>query len=186
MHFKKITKCHAYISLIEKYAIHGDEYAILIAHIKRVLSRLSVGQSAGAQEQHHLLFMYHLLTMLLERATIDASVTNLLNFIKTDFLSTLHRNYKISCIPQFMHNRHDQNRYDANEAIDRCANKILNIKKRSKFPRPVVKILRGWLENNIRRPYPNKEEKLMLAQQTSLSIIQVENWFINARRRYLK
>ncbi len=38
----------------------------------------------------------------------------------------------------------------------------------------------------IKHPYPTEEEKKQIALQTNLTLIQVNNWFINARRRILQ
>jgi len=38
----------------------------------------------------------------------------------------------------------------------------------------------------LKHPYPTEEEKKQIALQTNLTLIQVNNWFINARRRILQ
>ncbi|KAL3319819.1 hypothetical protein Ciccas_001501 [Cichlidogyrus casuarinus] len=57
---------------------------------------------------------------------------------------------------------------------------------RTNLPFPARKRLFGWLVDHLREPYPSEEEKLMLAMETGLSRTTVNNWFINARRRYVK
>ena len=39
---------------------------------------------------------------------------------------------------------------------------------------------------HFQHPYPTEEEKRVLASQTQLTLLQVNNWFINARRRILQ
>ena len=46
--------------------------------------------------------------------------------------------------------------------------------------------MKQWLFQHIVHPYPTEEEKKQIATQTKLTLIQVNNWFINARRRILQ
>lgn len=57
---------------------------------------------------------------------------------------------------------------------------------RTNLPFPARKRLFSWLVDHLREPYPSEEEKMMLAMETGLSRTTVNNWFINARRRYVK
>ena len=40
--------------------------------------------------------------------------------------------------------------------------------------------------NLFQHPYPSEEQKKHLSTQTGLTILQVNNWFINARRRIVQ
>lgn len=57
---------------------------------------------------------------------------------------------------------------------------------RTNLPFTARKRLFSWLVEHLREPYPSEEEKMMLAMETGLSRTTVNNWFINARRRYVK
>ncbi|KAJ0982383.1 hypothetical protein J5N97_010638 [Dioscorea zingiberensis] len=54
------------------------------------------------------------------------------------------------------------------------------------LPENSVAILRAWLFEHFLHPYPNENEKLMLASKTGLTKNQISNWFINARVRLWK
>lgn len=53
------------------------------------------------------------------------------------------------------------------------------------LPLETKQILKDWMYNHRHYCYPTNEEKAQLASQTNLSVQQVSNWFVNARRRIL-
>ncbi|KAI5305886.1 hypothetical protein KEM56_002995 [Ascosphaera pollenicola] len=58
-------------------------------------------------------------------------------------------------------------------------------KRRGNLPKKVTDILRAWFHAHLDHPYPSEDDKQMLINQTGLTISQISNWFINARRRQL-
>lgn len=59
-------------------------------------------------------------------------------------------------------------------------------RRRGNLPKTTTTLLRTWLYDHTNHPYPSEDEKRQLATQTGLTINQISNWFINARRRILQ
>jgi len=56
-------------------------------------------------------------------------------------------------------------------------------KKREAHSAESLKVLKTWLSNNLDMPYPSKEQKKMLANESKLTYQQVTYWFSNARKK---
>jgi len=59
-------------------------------------------------------------------------------------------------------------------------------KRRGNLPKVATNVLKKWLFDHLFHPYPTEEEKTVLGQDTGLTMNQISNWFINARRRILQ
>uniref|UniRef100_A0A0D9VXF7 Homeobox domain-containing protein n=1 Tax=Leersia perrieri TaxID=77586 RepID=A0A0D9VXF7_9ORYZ len=77
---------------------------------------------------------------------------------------------------------------DEDEVVDRVVRRTKQAAWRPLrgLPEDSVAVLRAWLFDHFLHPYPNDNEKLMLAVTTGLSRTQISNWFINARVRLWK
>lgn len=53
----------------------------------------------------------------------------------------------------------------------------------ARFGREATKILKTWLAEHARHPYPTEDEKNELKRRTGLKRSQISNWLANARRR---
>ena len=58
-------------------------------------------------------------------------------------------------------------------------------KIRGKLPEEGVAVLKSWLYDHRRNPYPSEVDKEILAKASGLRVKQVSDWLINARRRFL-
>ena len=45
-------------------------------------------------------------------------------------------------------------------------------------------ILQSWFDEHLDDPYPSPDEKTWLAQKAGMDMRQVQNWFINQRKRH--
>lgn len=59
-------------------------------------------------------------------------------------------------------------------------------KKRGSLPKSTTNLLKAWLFDHHGHPYPTENEKQEMAQKFGLTVNQISNWFINARRRILQ
>jgi len=59
-------------------------------------------------------------------------------------------------------------------------------RRRSHFLKATTDRLKQWLLDHIDHPYPSEEEKISLSSETGLTIKQINYWFTNSRRRFLK
>ncbi|KAI0510306.1 hypothetical protein KFK09_010907 [Dendrobium nobile] len=59
-------------------------------------------------------------------------------------------------------------------------------KKKGKLPKEARQILFEWWTAHYKWPYPTEADKIALAEATGLDQKQINNWFINQRKRHWK
>ncbi|KAL9335266.1 hypothetical protein Peur_072447 [Populus x canadensis] len=59
-------------------------------------------------------------------------------------------------------------------------------KKKGKLPKEARQILLNWWNIHNKWPYPTEADKVALAESTGLDQKQINNWFINQRKRHWK
>ncbi|CAD6206485.1 unnamed protein product [Miscanthus lutarioriparius] len=59
-------------------------------------------------------------------------------------------------------------------------------KKKGKLPKEARQQLLSWWDLHYKWPYPSETQKVALAESTGLDLKQINNWFINQRKRHWK
>ncbi|MED6145436.1 hypothetical protein PIB30_025262 [Stylosanthes scabra] len=60
---------------------------------------------------------------------------------------------------------------------------ILRKRRAGKLPGDTTSLLKAWWQSHSKWPYPTEEDKARLVQETGLQLKQINNWFINQRKR---
>ncbi|RZC26930.1 Homeobox protein SBH1 isoform C [Glycine soja] len=63
---------------------------------------------------------------------------------------------------------------------------FLKKKKNGKLPKEARQQLLDWWNRHYKWPYPSESQKQALAESTGLDMKQINNWFINQRKRHWK
>ncbi|KAF4352249.1 hypothetical protein F8388_003646 [Cannabis sativa] len=69
------------------------------------------------------------------------------------------------------------------EKIVDIREEILRKRKAGKLPGGTTSLLKSWWQSHSKWPYPTEEDKAKLVQETGLQLKQINNWFINQRKR---
>ncbi|KAL1202277.1 Homeobox protein knotted-1-like 4 [Cardamine amara subsp. amara] len=69
------------------------------------------------------------------------------------------------------------------EKIVDIREEILRKRRAGKLPGDTTSVLKSWWQSHSKWPYPTEEDKSRLVQETGLQLKQINNWFINQRKR---
>ncbi|KAK9141800.1 hypothetical protein Syun_011200 [Stephania yunnanensis] len=69
------------------------------------------------------------------------------------------------------------------EKIVDIREEILRKRKSGKLPGNTSSVLKSWWMSHSKWPYPTEEDKARLVEETGLQLKQINNWFINQRKR---
>ncbi|KAL5698413.1 hypothetical protein ACHQM5_029455 [Ranunculus cassubicifolius] len=69
------------------------------------------------------------------------------------------------------------------EKIVDIREEILRKRRAGKLPGDTTSHLKAWWQSHSKWPYPTEEDKARLVQETGLQLKQINNWFINQRKR---
>ncbi|BFI19642.1 protein MpHD21 [Marchantia polymorpha subsp. ruderalis] len=67
--------------------------------------------------------------------------------------------------------------------IKEVRDEILRKRRAGKLPDGTTQILKAWWDAHSKWPYPTEDEKEVLLKTTGLELKQINNWFINQRKR---
>ncbi|ORD97643.1 HD2 [Hepatospora eriocheir] len=138
------------------------------------------------QSKHLLIEFYFILSQLKIMVDLEINLENMINneieYLNTQInqVSNLKEQTLLSNVSLDTYN--DSNSINASDVYN---SNYKNKNKRSNYPKVVSKILKNWLRENMNNPYPTESEKSSLMEATGLDSTQINNWFINARRRIL-
>ncbi|KAG6510684.1 hypothetical protein ZIOFF_028712 [Zingiber officinale] len=69
------------------------------------------------------------------------------------------------------------------EKLSDIREEILRKRRAGRLPGGTTCLLKAWWQSHSKWPYPTEEDKVTLVQQTGLQLKQINNWFINQRKR---
>ncbi|KAL9651738.1 hypothetical protein ABK040_013994 [Willaertia magna] len=111
--------------------------------------------------------------------------SNLMNsskFKESNINSEIDNYQSINVNNSLKNNNSSNNEKQDNDKLNKRENN--GIVKRRNLRKNTTDILIAWFKQHINNPYPNDNEKQLLAQQTNLTMSQVSNWFVGYRTRF--
>ncbi|KAJ9173514.1 hypothetical protein P3X46_016637 [Hevea brasiliensis] len=67
--------------------------------------------------------------------------------------------------------------------IEDVREEILRKRRAGKLPGDTTIVLKNWWQQHSKWPYPTEDDKAKLVEETGLQLKQINNWFINQRKR---
>ncbi|ERM96522.1 homeobox protein HD1 isoform X2 [Amborella trichopoda] len=67
--------------------------------------------------------------------------------------------------------------------IEDVREEILRKRRAGKLPGDTTSVLKQWWQQHSKWPYPTEDDKTRLVDETGLQLKQINNWFINQRKR---
>ncbi|KAK8944728.1 Homeobox protein HD1 [Platanthera zijinensis] len=67
--------------------------------------------------------------------------------------------------------------------IEDVREEIMRKRRAGKLPGDTTSVLKQWWQQHSKWPYPTEDDKAKLVEETGLQLKQINNWFINQRKR---
>ncbi|CAN6480981.1 unnamed protein product [Victoria cruziana] len=67
--------------------------------------------------------------------------------------------------------------------IEDIREEIMRKRRAGKLPGDTTSVLKQWWQQHSKWPYPTEDDKAKLVEETGLQLKQINNWFINQRKR---
>ncbi|XXG43503.1 hypothetical protein AAC387_Pa01g3524 [Persea americana] len=67
--------------------------------------------------------------------------------------------------------------------IEDVREEIMRKRRAGKLPGDTTSVLKNWWQQHSKWPYPTEDDKTKLVEETGLQLKQINNWFINQRKR---
>ncbi|KAK8945683.1 Homeobox protein HD1 [Platanthera guangdongensis] len=67
--------------------------------------------------------------------------------------------------------------------IEDVREEIMRKRRAGKLPGDTTSMLKQWWQQHSKWPYPTEDDKAKLVEETGLQLKQINNWFINQRKR---
>ncbi|KAM7256578.1 hypothetical protein ACFE04_012319 [Oxalis oulophora] len=67
--------------------------------------------------------------------------------------------------------------------IEDVREEIMRKRRAGKLPGDTTTVLKTWWQQHSKWPYPTEDDKAKLVEETGLQLKQINNWFINQRKR---
>ncbi|CAM8987029.1 unnamed protein product [Rhodiola kirilowii] len=67
--------------------------------------------------------------------------------------------------------------------IEDVREEIMRKRRAGKLPGDTTSVLKNWWQQHSKWPYPTEDDKAKLVEETGLQLKQINNWFINQRKR---
>ncbi|KAK8936629.1 Homeobox protein knotted-1-like 3 [Platanthera zijinensis] len=88
-----------------------------------------------------------------------------------------------SLMERVRHELKHELKQDYKEKIVDIREEILRKRRAGKLPGDTTSTLKAWWQSHSKWPYPTEDDKARLVQETGLQLKQINNWFINQRKR---